>query len=275
MTCTDKSTYNLRSGSDVTIPKDSAANTMVCSAERVLKELYNSFTTATAATAAIPATPGYYLKINGTPPKDYFYINDVGTASTNETKLTLKKILLKGDDSKNSDINTIPAETAFPVTYDSTKFKGIYGLINAVNILKSEVNKKAGSAATANSDTTGFNMNVDDGTAARLEIVSSFYDKKDSKDTLEEIAYRENQIYREKFLKIILMIVGIFLVGTQLRTKYFSDAGIGGITSLFSGLFSRFGSGFGLRSGSLFGTQFGRSRIGSMFNNSSYSLKTR
>jgi hypothetical protein len=266
----------------------SAPNIVVCSAEKVLNGLYNSFTTATAGTPAIPAipakdatagtpeipeipaTPGYYLKINGTTPTDQFYINDV--ASTPNAKVILKQILLKGE---KSDINIPPVETAFPVTYDSTKFKGIYGLINAVNILKSEVNKKAGTAATANSDTTGFNMNVDDVTAARLEIVSSFYDKKDSKDTLEEIAYRENQIYREKFLKIILMIVGIFLVGTQLRSKYFSDAGIGGITSLFSGLFSRFGSGFGFRSGSLFGTQFGRSRIGSMFNNSSYSLKTR
>ena len=101
------------------------------------------------------------------------------------------------------------------------------------------------------------------------------------KTTFEEIAHRENQIYREKFLNIILIIVGIFLVSTQLVQKYFSFGGGGGGFgfgggSLFSGfglgtnsgLFSRFG-GLGLG-------RSGRSRIGSsLFTNNPYSLSNR
>ena len=112
------------------------------------------------------------------------------------------------------------------------------------------------------------------------DTITRFGQRKEIKNTLEEIAYRENQIYREKFLNIILVVVGIFLVGSQLVNKYFSGGGGvgggGGLGGLFGfgiggsgGLFSRFG-GLGLGSS-------GRSHfdIGNLFKNSSYTLKQR
>jgi hypothetical protein len=105
------------------------------------------------------------------------------------------------------------------------------------------------------------------------------------KMTIEEIAHRENQIYREKFLNIILILVGLFLVSTQLVGKYFSFGGGGGgggggfgfggfggwLSTRFGtgsgGIFSRFG-GLGLGSS-------GRSRVGNLFTSSPYSLSRR
>ena len=104
------------------------------------------------------------------------------------------------------------------------------------------------------------------------------YEKRQNiKSTLKEIARRENEIYREKFLNIILMIVGIFLVSTQLVQKYFSfgggSDGIGSGSSLFSGVgFGTSGGGIFSRFGGLGLGSSGRSRVGGLFTNSPYSL---
>jgi hypothetical protein len=108
---------------------------------------------------------------------------------------------------------------------------------------------------------------------------SKHYEKrKNIKSTLEEIARRENEIYREKFLNIILMIVGIFLVSTQLVQKYFSfgGGGIGSGSGLFSGVgFGTSGGGIFSRFGGLGLGSSGRSRLGGLFTSSPYSLSQR
>jgi hypothetical protein len=139
--------------------------------------------------------------------------------------------------------------------------------------LEGEIRKKIDSIRP---DTSG-NVNISD--------FNNYQKRQGVKTTIEEIAHRENEIYREKFLNIILILVGIFIVGTQLVNKYFSfgDGGGGGgggfgfggfggwLSTRFgsggSGLFSRFG-GIGLGSS-------GRSRIGNLFTRSPYASSTR
>ena len=118
-----------------------------------------------------------------------------------------------------------------------------------------------------------------------IKDFSKYQKRQGVKDTIEEIARRENQLYREKFLNIILILVGLFIVSTQLVNKYFSFGGGGGgggggfgfggvggwLSTRFgsggSGLFSRFG-GIGLGSS-------GRSRVGNLFTRSPYASSPR
>jgi hypothetical protein len=101
------------------------------------------------------------------------------------------------------------------------------------------------------------------------------------KTTLEEIARRENEIYREKFLNIILVVVGILLVSSQLTQKYFSLGGGGsgsggfGFGNIFTGFGLGTGSGLFSRFGGLGLGRSGRSRWTSMFSNNPYALSTR
>jgi len=125
-----------------------------------------------------------------------------------------------------------------------------------------------------------------DATSAQTvsDISTKYYKRRGIQTTLETIAERENEIYREKFLNLFLIVVGIFLVGTQLVNKYFSfgggglgsdSGGGGGFSNLFTGfglgasngIFSRFG-GLGLG-------RSGRSRVTGVFSNNPYSLSTR
>jgi hypothetical protein len=153
-------------------------------------------------------------------------------------------------------------------------FKGLYGLIHANNLLEAAIAEKVSNLRQGN-------------TTPRTQTdTKSYNQRKNIKTTMEEIAYQENKIYREKFLNIILMVVGIFIVCSQL-TQVFSpggggggsggggDGGFGGIGGWLSnrfgsgsgGLFSRFG-GLGLGSS-------GRSRVGNLFTSSPYSLSKR
>lgn len=152
-------------------------------------------------------------------------------------------------------------------------FKGLYGLVNLNNVLEDQIdtiiNSMTGSEDTAQ---------------ATSDIANKYYKRRGIQTTLETIAERENEIYREKFLNLFLIVVGIFLVGTQLVNKYFSfgggglgsdSGGGGGFGNLFtgfglgasSGIFSRFG-GLGLG-------RSGRSRVTGVFSNNPYSLSTR
>jgi hypothetical protein len=58
------------------------------------------------------------------------------------------------------------------------------------------------------------------------------------------------------------MLIGVFVMGMQLKQRYFSDVSFGGGFGGFGGLFSGFGSG-------------GSATFGNLFSSSAYSLKTR
>jgi hypothetical protein len=179
---------------------------------------------------------------------------------------------MKGVDDTGVGYDTIPSTITGLTDFSdqATAFKGIYGLNKVIEILDSKTNDLLTGL------TTSIPANADSGDA-----ILKYNKRNDIKNTLEEIAYRENQIYREKFLNIILIVVGIILVGSQLTQKFFSGGGGGagggaGLGGSFGfglgssgGLFSRFG-GLGLGSS-------GRSHfdIGNLFKNSSYTLKQR
>lgn len=153
-------------------------------------------------------------------------------------------------------------------------FKGIYGLVKLNNVLETKIdniiNGMAGSESTAQ---------------ATSDIANKYYKRRGIQTTLETIAERENEIYREKFLNLILIVVGIFLVGTQLVNKYFSFGGgglgsdSGGGGGIFGNLFTGFGlgasSGIFSRFGGLGLGRSGRSRVTGIFSNNPYSLSTR
>ena len=62
-------------------------------------------------------------------------------------------------------------------------------MINAVNILKKNINDIIITKITAGGGGAGNAINIDDGTAERLEYINTFYEKKNAKDTLEEISF--------------------------------------------------------------------------------------
>ena len=242
---------------------DTVNDDYICGAEAVLKKLYTDFTDTPAAGIAISSAGNTVTNV--AKPKDILRISSGGsgaiqdifkeidkTTSSIEIKNQMKNILLQESNTTASIVAEPTPQTTF--TNTSANFKGIYGLSNTVNLLKSKINTEIIKKTQSG---TGNALNIDDGTAERLEYINTFYEKKNTKDTLEEISSRENEIYREKFLNIILILLGIFIVGTQLRQRYFSNV------SVFGGLFSGFGSGLG------------SSNIGSLFSSSAYTLKSR
>ena len=275
MSCTGtapNNVFKLRGGGDITFAAADADKVYLCKAETVLQNLYTGFTAdpavnvvAPLTTASITAnfTPGSCLRIlpSTSAVRDLFLEADKLVSTTpgdvnSQIKIQMKNMLLLG-----SNATTLQPPPALPADFTTVgNFKGIYGLVNAVNLLKSKVNtaiiQKSSSGGGSNSG-----INIDDETSQRLDYINTFYEKKQMKDTLEEISYRENQIYREKFLYIILMIIGVFVMGSQLQQRYFSDVTFGS----FGGLFSGFGRSFGGSSTS----------FGSLFSSSAYSLKSR
>ena len=163
-------------------------------------------------------------------------------------------------------------------TSPTENFKGLYGLIQANILLEAEISKEVDALRGGATTTT-------------IQTDAKYYkERKNMKTTMEEIAYQENKLYREKFLNLILMVIGIFIVGTQLAQVFSPGGGGGGgggdgggggglgfggvggwLSTRFGsgsgGLFSRFG-GLGLGSS-------GRSRVGNLFTSSPYSLSKR
>jgi hypothetical protein len=151
---------------------------------------------------------------------------------------------------------------------DIAAFKGIYGLRDLNKILEERIKAKVSEISKPLTD-------------GQLNEAYKYQKRKGIKTTIEEIAYQENKSYREKFLNILLLIVGIFFITTQLTQNYFSFSesssisGLGNIGGWLSsrigfgsgGLFSRFG-GVGLGSS-------GRSRLGNLFTSNPYSLSKR
>ena len=296
MSCDVLGTYNI-DGTTYTVPATpSDDNKNVCRATSILDRLHKDFTdkyyttagqgTNTATKTAVDSAlskPSYYLRIQPTSNSDG---TDVNRFYENVTNSNANSGAYKGDNyyrkmisaimsgglatdlSYNEAPVSITGLTDF-TTSNGDGFKGIYGINQLIEILEKKINTIL----------TGLKP-INPSGVSPGDTITRFGQRKEIKNTLEEIAYRENQIYREKFLNIILVVVGIFLVGSQLVNKYFSGGGGvgggGGLGGLFGfgiggsgGLFSRFG-GLGLGSS-------GRSHfdIGNLFKNSSYTLKQR
>lgn len=277
----------------------SATTLNVCTATKILDRLHRDFTEQyvappadtgrTAISTAVQMNPTFYLRKQ---PKlanfqgednnggDIYRLNKYlqSSGSDDQNYRSAVHAVMNGLYNKNIDATTYlnditPKDVGFDTTANADKFKGIYGLKKLNEVLEQQIAAKVRSMSGSTS-------------GSKILSEAQHYDARQGiKTTLEEIARRENEIYREKFLHIILMLVGIFLVSTQLVQKYFSLGGGGGggggsgfgfgSSNLFtgfglgtrSGLFSRFG-GLGLGSS-------GRSRITSMFSSNPYSLSKR
>lgn len=151
-------------------------------------------------------------------------------------------------------------------------FKGLNGLINLNNVLENLINEKV------RTKTGSSNADID-----ILDDAQHYSKRQEIKMTLEEIARRENEIYREKFLNIILVIIGVVVIGTLLSKKFYSGGGGGGGGGGGSGIFGNMFTGVGLGSSSGIFSRFGglglgrsgRSRLSGLFSSNPYSLSTR
>ena len=295
MACVDgTTTYKLESGG-ITNQTANATTLSVCTATKILDRLHREFTeeyvTAAAtgktmiSTANLNANPTFYLR------KQPILAGFPGDPNSGVISRLNSYLRSSGSDHQNyrsavhavmngvytRDINAANYLNELTPTRDLTSdanannFKGIYGLKKLNEVLEQQIAAKVRSMSVSTS-------------GSKILSEAQHYDARQGiKTTLEEIARRENEIYREKFLHIILVLVGIFLVSTQLVQKYFSFGDGGGGGSGFGFGSSNLFTGFGLGSGSGLFSRFGglglgssgRSRITSMFSSNPYSLSKR
>lgn len=283
MTCATGTKFRLDPTTEAGITSTDTTND-VCTAANLLDRLHREFTEqySGSTTDTIKHHPSFHLRNQ---PTTLILSGDGATAPTNRyysiTTMTprvdasyngMMNAIMKGVyDTANSDFNTAPPRQANFT--NPTAFKGLHGLQNLNELLQEKIAETV-NAIPSSSASTSLNTSAD-------------YEKRRGiKMTIEEIAHRENQLYREKFLNIMLILVGVFLVSTQLVGKYFSFGGgggdsggggfgFGGVSGWLSnrfgtgsgGIFSRFG-GLGLGSS-------GRSRVGNLFTSNPYSLSRR
>jgi hypothetical protein len=285
MTCATGTTFRLDGTTSAGITSTDITND-VCTAANLLDRLHREFTEQYSGTTTetIRNNPSFHLRnqpttllLTGdgaTAPTNRYYSITTTTPRVDASYNGMMNAIMKGVyDTANSDFNTAPPRQANFT--NPAAFKGLYGLQNVNELLQEKI------AATINeipSTTTS--------TSTSLNSSEDYEKRRGIKMTIEEIARRENQLYREKFLNIMLILVGVFLVSTQLVGKYFSFGGgsdsgggggfgFGGIGGWLStrfgtgsgGIFSRFG-GLGLGSS-------GRSRVGNLFTSNPYSLSRR
>ena len=274
----------------------------VCTATQILDRLHREFTEKYVVTTTTGKTvisdsskdkPTFYLRSQ--PPLAGFPAvkNGSSTESASDTPTNRLYNILMANKTSEDQIyrsaihaitygvynNTItkteylnpPNGYVVPTDFTTpANFKGLYGLnaLNAIleNMISENIsNIKLGDFSTVNNN------------------ISKYIRDQTTKTTLEEIARRENEIYREKFLHIILVVLGIFLVSTQLVKKYFSLGSSGGSSGGFGFGSGNLFTGFGLGTGSGLFSRFGglglgrsgRSRLTSMFSNNPYSLSNR
>ena len=285
MTCATGTTFRLDGTTSAGITSTDTTND-VCTAANLLDRLHREFTEQYSGTTTetIKHHPSFHLRnqpttllLTGdgtTAPTNRYYSITTTTPRVDASYNGMMNAIMKGVyDTTNSDFNTVPPRQANFT--NPAAFKGIHGLQNLNELLQEKIAETVNAIpSTTTSTSTSLNSSGD-------------YEKRRGiKMTIEEIARRENQLYREKFLNIILILVGLFLVSTQLVGKYFSFGGgsdsgggggfgFGGIGGWLStrfgtgsgGIFSRFG-GLGLGSS-------GRSRVGNLFTSNPYSLSRR
>ena len=284
MTCQVDSTFRLKTGPNlgndeikITDANKSSIND-VCTATKIVDRLHKEFTEKGTTN---PSNPTYYLRnqtVDGASVNRFY---DIFTKLT-ESDLPYRKAvsaILKGDASESATYltnymnnpETIRNATDFS---NPSVFKGIYGLVRVNEILEENI------AKTVN--------NLKSGVSSKVSGDSLHYEKrKNIKTTLEEVANRENELYRERFLNIVMLVIGVFLISSQLMKDYFSFSGGGSSATGSSGsgfggiggwLSTRFGSGSGgifSRFGGLGLGSTGRSRVGNLFTNSPYTTMKR
>lgn len=285
----DKFRIQSSSGKELTA---NSSTVNICTATNILDRLHREFTEKyTTGNSSQTANPTFYLrkqpKVSSffNEPSDGQEINRFNTMlSINPPKTEDDQVyrttvhgIMNGAYNTNVTIDKYrnpPTPQSDLNSPDS--FKGLYGLVNLNNVLETQIDSIINS------------MSGNENTAqATSDISNKYAQRRGIQTTLQAIASRENEIYREKFLNLILILVGVFLVGTQLVRKYFSFGG-GGLGSSGSGsggggLFGNLFTGFGLGSSSGIFSRFGglglgrsgRSRITGLFSNNPYSLSTR
>ena len=289
-------TYKLESGG-ITDQSANATTLSVCTATKILDRLHREFTEEYVQSAATGKTvisntvqmnPTFYLRkqptlasfhgetAGGVISRLNKYLRSSGSDDQNyrsAVHAVMNGVYTGGIDATTylNELTTISGLSDLNTPAD---FKGIYGLKKLNEVLEQKIAEKVRSSSVSTS-------------GSKLLSDAQHYDARQGiKTTLEEIARRENEIYREKFLHIILVLVGIFLVSTQLVQKYFSLGGGGGgggggsgfgfgSSNLFTGFGVGSGSGLFSRFGGLGLGRSGRSRITSMFSSNPYSLSNR
>lgn len=304
MACNSGDKFRIQSSSGAELTAGSTTNN-TCTATKILDRLHHEFTekyapssgTVPAGKTAIADThrnnPTFYLrkqpKLSSffSEPNDGQEINRFNnmltmnppkTEDDPQYRTTIHGIMngVYNQNVTNDNYKTPPTPQSNLNTPDS--FKGLYGLVNLNNVLETQIdtviNGMTGSESTAQTTT---------------DIANKYAQRRGIQTTLETIASRENEIYREKFLNLFLIVLGIFLVGSQLVNKYFSFGGGGGGvgsgsgSGSGSGIFGNLFTGFGLGASSGIFSRFGglglgrsgRSRVTGMFSNNPYSLSTR
>jgi hypothetical protein len=263
---------------EITIPANSNELVTLCQATKIIEQLHKDFTEKYATSASIDTIkhkPSFHLRNqptslmisgeNPAPTNRFYTVFKTKNENDNEYKGVVSAIL-KGAYDTNTGYQNNPNSISGATNFDNSgNFKGIYGLHKVNELLEGKIREKIESIT---SNISG-NANISD--------FNKYQKRQGIKATMEEIANRENQIYREKFLNIILVVVGIFIVSTQLVNKYFSFGGSGGGGFGFGGfggwLSTRFGSGGGglfSRFGGIGLGSSGRSRFGNLFTSSPY-----
>ena len=297
MACNNGDKFKIKNGPPSGITANNV-NMTLCNATKIMEGLHKSFTEQyTSSTSEDAKNPTFWLREQ--PTIDGFKTLNGKTGANPEsagnTTKRLYAIMYNGLDESNqgyrsaihaimtgeyNETVTVDAYLTAPsgqLKIDSApdSFKGLYGLIQANNLLEAAITD------------TVTKLKQGPTTTDIMKDAKYYKERKNMKTTVEEIAYQENKIYREKFLNIILMVVGIFIVGSQL-TQVFSPGGGGGGDGggggglAFGGvggwLSNRFGSGSGglvSRFGGLGLGSSGRSRVGNLFTSSPYSLSKR
>ena len=297
-TCKSGDTFRIQSSSGAEL---TASSTTIdtCTATKILDRLHREFTEKyTPSSGSVPvgktaiadthrSNPTFYLRNQ---PKLSSFFNepeDGQEVNRFNNMLTVNPPKTEDDQQYRSTIHGIMNGTYnTQLTTDNYKtpptpqsnlnspnsFKGLYGLVNLNNVLETQIDAiikgMTGSESTA--QTTS-------------DIANKYAQRRGIQTTLETIASRENEIYREKFLNLFLIVVGIFLVGTQLVNKYFSFGGGGGGVGSGGGLFGNLFTGYGVGASSGIFSRFGglglgrsgRSRVTGMLSNNPYSLSSR
>jgi len=299
MACQNNSKFRLQTGpndgKDSITATNNARKKDVCTATKIVDRLHKEFTEQYVTSAETGRTvisdtqknnPTFFLRkqpnLNdeGNPDGtnvDRFYSIFTTKDASNPVYRGAVSAIMKGEYDENETTylkmpENIQSQTNFS---NPDNFKGVYGLVKVNEILEKKI-----------ADTVNELRGSD--TSSVLDDPKQYEKQQEIKKTLEEIANQENRIYREKFLNIVLVIIGIFLISSQLVKDYFSFSGGGGggglgtSSSGFGGvggwLSTRFGSGSGgvfSRFGGLGLGSSGRSRVGNLFTSSPYSLSKR
>jgi len=302
MACDSNSKFRLKTGPNQgkdEITANSQSKIDVCTATKIVDRLHKEFTEEYVSTTTTGRTviqdmhknnPTFFLRkqpklegFNSEPradgtPIDRFYNLFTTVGDENAVYRGAVSSIMKGEyDTGESTYLKYPEVLREQTDFSKPSvFKGVYGLARVNEILEKKI-----------ADTV--NKLRGDASSNTFEDAKHYEKRQEIKGTFEEIAYRENQIYREKFLNIILIVVGIFLISTQLVQKYFGDGGGGGgggggfgSGSGFSGAGGWLSTRFGSSSGGLFSRfggvglgSSGRSRVGNLFTNSPYKLSAR